>query len=365
MLPDFEGNRDNTQAYEVQDPVQVETRLNKVPAPAEAKPITSIAQLPSIWRLEANVEWLIDGIIPLGSVNLVTAESGTGKTWLAYAIAGAVARGEAFAGMPVKQRPVLYLDGENPLCVVKQRLWDLGILETPPLRIWGGWVDPPPPGPNNTLLREYAREHHPLLIWDPLVQFHDGEEQSATETRKFMDQFRRLAHAGATVIIVHHTGKTGTSKEYRGSSDIKAAVDMAYVLETTSTLKGRVHRLVLRNFKGRYAPGRNIGVEFVHRQGFVPSDVPAPIKPVDAMEIVFNIVGTNPHSNQSQIIAFAVNHGISKHQVEKCLKDDRFNRQRGNRKEWLYSLAEVQTPSLPAPSERDIGILPAPAEVVA
>lgn len=44
------------------------------------KPITSITQLPSIWHLEATVEWLIDGFIPLGSVNLITSESGTGKT---------------------------------------------------------------------------------------------------------------------------------------------------------------------------------------------------------------------------------------------------------------------------------------------
>jgi hypothetical protein len=101
--------------------------------------ITAIAQLPSIWTLEQPIEWLIDGIIPLGSVNLITSESGTGKTWVAYAIAGAVARGEGFAGHAVKQRPVLYLDGENPLCVAKQRLFDLGIPETNGLQVWGGW----------------------------------------------------------------------------------------------------------------------------------------------------------------------------------------------------------------------------------
>src|SRR6266851_2152720 len=95
-----------------------------------ADKITNIAQLPSIWTLEQPIEWLIDGIIPLGSVNLITSESGTGKTWVAYAIAGAVARGEGFAGHALKQRPVLYLDGENPLCVAKQRLFDLGIRET-------------------------------------------------------------------------------------------------------------------------------------------------------------------------------------------------------------------------------------------
>jgi hypothetical protein len=48
-----------------------------------ADKITNIAQLPSIWKLEQPIEWLIDGIIPLGSINLLSGESGGGKTWLA------------------------------------------------------------------------------------------------------------------------------------------------------------------------------------------------------------------------------------------------------------------------------------------
>jgi hypothetical protein len=285
---------------------------------------------------------------------------------VAYAIAGAVARGEPFAGLTVKQGPVLYLDGENPLCVAKQRLWDLGIPETPELRVWGGWVDPPAPGPNHALLRQYARDHRPLFIWDSLVQFHDGEEQSATETRAFMKHFRHLAHVGATILILHHTGKTATSQEYRGSSDIKAAVDMAYVLEAESTLMGSVHRLMLRNFKGRYAPGKNFGLEFVNRQGFVACEVPDRRENADAIPIIIDIVAANPGSNQSQIVALAQRRGISKHQVEECLKHGPFDRQRGNRNEWLYGLAVAQLPNLPAPIEEgNREIEPAPAEVVA
>ena len=106
------------------------------------------------------------------------------------------------------------------------------------------------------MIMEYSHQHHPLLIWDSLVQFHNGNEQSATQTRAFMTHFRALANLGATVLVLHHTGKTPASQDYRGLSDIKAAVDMAYCLESEMTLAGGIYRLTLRNFKARFALGR-------------------------------------------------------------------------------------------------------------
>jgi hypothetical protein len=61
-------------------------------------------------------------------------------------------------------------------------------------------------------------------------------------------------------------------------------------------------------------------------------------------------VKAHPGSNQSQIVALAQQAGTSKHQVEDCLKSGTFNRERGNRNEWLYTLA-AQTPKIPLPIE--------------
>jgi len=98
--------------------VAVEVETPKLAAP-ETKPTDKITEcpMPSIWSFEKNIEWIIDGIIPLGTITLLSGESGGGKTWLAYAIAGAAARGEPFADFKVQHRPALYLDGENPLCL--------------------------------------------------------------------------------------------------------------------------------------------------------------------------------------------------------------------------------------------------------
>ena len=67
-----------------------------------------------------------------------------------------------------------------------------------------------------------------------------------------MRQFRRLANLGATVIVLHHTGKAETSKQYRGSSDIKAAVDTAYLLEKVPGESESLGKLSLTCFKPKF-----------------------------------------------------------------------------------------------------------------
>ena len=98
--------------------------------------------------------------------------------------------------------------------MVKQRLFDLGIRETPDLIVWAGWNVSPPLGPGSLAVINFVRRHKPLLIYDSLIEFHPGSEQSSTETRAFMRQFRVLANMGATVVILQHTGKAATAKQY-------------------------------------------------------------------------------------------------------------------------------------------------------
>src|SRR5437868_5972548 len=85
---------------------------------------------PSVWDENANIEWLIADIIPLNGITLISGPSGTGKSWLSYAVGGAVAHGQPFLGQTVEQRLVLYLDRENPLAIVKRNLNDLAITRT-------------------------------------------------------------------------------------------------------------------------------------------------------------------------------------------------------------------------------------------
>ncbi len=271
---------------------------------------------------EGKVEWVVDGMIAEGSVNLISAESGTGKTFLAYALAGAVAQGVPLIGLPVKQMPVLYLDGENPFALVKERLGYLAIPKTAGLHLWGGWVKEPPPGPQERIVEEFAKTKHGLIIWDSLIEFHPGDEGNASETRKFMKGFRNLANLGATIVLLHHTGKSSTSKKYRGSSDIKAAVDTAYLLEKVATGLGsdKLRRLKMTNFKSRFAPGTNFTMEFVQGQGFLVVGEPTKVGVQDGGELLKNLLAEEP-INGTEFKRRAEAIGVSRDVAERFLKE--------------------------------------------
>jgi len=61
--------------------------------------ILNITDIPSIWRVSAEKGWLVEWH-PIGTVNMVSAESGTRKSWMAYGFSGCVARGEGSASPP-------------------------------------------------------------------------------------------------------------------------------------------------------------------------------------------------------------------------------------------------------------------------
>src|SRR5206468_696253 len=113
-------------------------------------------------------------------------------------------------------------------------------------------------------------EPKPLIVVDSLIAFHGGDENSSTETRAFMHQCRRLADQGATALVIHHNGKADTAKQYRGSSDFKAAIDAGFHV-TNDGPDGRLGTLRLLCFKSRFGFAGELIYEY--RDGlFVPDE---------------------------------------------------------------------------------------------
>jgi RecA-family ATPase len=226
-----------------------------------------VEELPSIFTPVPPINWLVDVLIAEASVNLLTAQSGHGKSWVAYALAGTISSGTPFLGLPVQQRKALYCDGENPQSMVQERLKHLGISENEHLRVWGLWCKENPPAPDDSRLYDFAKRHKPLMIWDSLIEFSNGvNEQSASEVRPMMRKYRTMATAGATVIVLHHSGKSDNSQEYRGSSDIKAAVDSAFLLVNNKPTE-KLSELILKPFTTRLCPLPTLNMQYQKGSG--------------------------------------------------------------------------------------------------
>src|ERR1039458_2794030 len=140
---------------------------------AGASRISSWAQIPTVERLPVeDVNWVVEGMVPAGSVVLWAGESGSYKTWLSLWLAKAVQEGRDFLGRKTVQRPILYLDRENPLPLIQERCSILGIHSSETFRIWGGWQPDPPPIIGDRRLLEIARTMKPLIVVDSFIRFH-------------------------------------------------------------------------------------------------------------------------------------------------------------------------------------------------
>jgi hypothetical protein len=287
---------------------------NSSASASKKKPFT-LAELPSVWQLDMKTSWVVEGLIPEGAVTLLSSESGVGKSTFALAIACAVAHGAPFLGMRTIQGPVVYVDGENPGAVVRERIERLGIAETDALKVWGGWNTVAPKGPLCEEVIQWAREYRGLIVYDSLIQFHTGSEQDSSETRRYMTQFRALANIGASPFILHHTGKGENAREYRESSDIKASVDQAFIMEELGESDGEAKALRLKPFKMRIAEAPTLRIDF-HGTGVFTIAASASRT---NKEILFEIIARNPKLSSSRITSLAGSARVSKHRTEELL----------------------------------------------
>src|SRR4051794_32460993 len=141
------------------------------------KPKFNLNEIPGLWRMEMSVQWVVQHLVVQGGINLVTGDSGVGKSIFALHLAGKVTEGKPFLGFVTAQKRVLYVDGENPAAIVKERLGLMGITERDNLLIWGGWHPAhAPQGPDCEAVLAWAQEQkeNGLIIYDSLIEFHSG-----------------------------------------------------------------------------------------------------------------------------------------------------------------------------------------------
>lgn len=181
--------------------------------------------------------WLLTDLFLVGGAGILGAAPKTGKSFLALELAVAVASGTAAAGrfaVPMPG-PVLLCAAEDPPPVVVRRLAALAAardraLASLPLEVIVEAGVQLPQGLDR-LAATIAACTPRLLLLDPLIRFHRGDENSSVEMAGILDGLRALARTtGCAILLVHHTRKApvggATGLGLRGSSDVHAFGDV-------------------------------------------------------------------------------------------------------------------------------------------
>ena len=182
--------------------------------------------------------WLVNGMFRAESQVFLYGPSGHFKSFVAIEMALCIATGRPFHGRKVEKGPVVYVVSEGGRGILKRVLaWverhgvtekELGeaffLLDAVQMR-----EKQDVEAFLQTL--EELKIKPLLIVLDTFARsFVGGEENSAKEVGEWIDASREVQlETGATVVAVHHTGKTGNSE--RGSSSSRGAAEALILVE--------------------------------------------------------------------------------------------------------------------------------------
>jgi hypothetical protein len=180
--------------------------------------------------------YLIPQLIQKDAINTIVADGGGGKSYLALAIATALATGSWMIPrlQPMEQGPVLYMDFEWDIREHARRLWQitrgLGLDERPkgihhlsfdkPLRKVHG-------------VHEVVAEIRPILIIVDSLGYALGGDITSQEP--VSEAFQVIRSWGVTTLVLHHMNR---EKAYFGTIYIKNSTRNLWLMDSTPTPDG-------------------------------------------------------------------------------------------------------------------------------
>jgi putative DNA primase/helicase len=194
-------------------------------------------------------EMLLEPILREKDLAMVHAWRGTGKTWFGLGLAVAVATGEKFLHRWEAPKPaaVLFVDGEMPQEAKQERLRSLlqaAGVEKPkaPLRIITPDIQehgiPSFATPEGQALLERHLDDVALVILDHHSALFRGVGENEPEAAEPAQEFMlRLRRRGISVVLMHHSGKTG---QQRGTSRREDVLDLVLNLGPCNTQCNKV-----------------------------------------------------------------------------------------------------------------------------
>lgn len=207
------------------------------PPPAPAPPRLVLHSADEAFDDEEDIDWVVRGVFSRGSVSLCFGKPGAKKTWLLLDAGVHVAAGLEWLGRVVQQGPVLLIDEESGPRRMRRRLrrlldaHQLGRGQPIHFSALAALNLASDPIDVVALDEQLGQLKPSLVVIDALIDVSGGaDENAAGDMQRLMQALRALAEKHqCAIVLIHHSGKAG---QYRGSSAILGAVDLA--LEITS-----------------------------------------------------------------------------------------------------------------------------------
>jgi hypothetical protein len=184
-------------------------------AHADRDPSISAADIP-----DDNNEpiMLVDPLLPMDSPTIFFGDGGSAKTYVLLRFACSFAWGVPFLGLPVPQRPVLFVDYEGNQRTFKRRLWriarGMGYDHVPANIYYWHAHGTPLSDMVIALRRKVERDGIGLLIVDSVAPACGGKPEDAEVALRY---FRALQRIGVTSANIAHVTKTADSDYPFGS----------------------------------------------------------------------------------------------------------------------------------------------------
>jgi len=183
------------------------------------------------------VDWIVDGLISAGSVNIFYGEGGSKKTYTLLDMMVCVSNGDDWIGFKTKKSNTLIVDEESGKHRILRRMGDTlrghnadGFTPIHAISLAGfdlgetSWI--------LELTNQINVTNSKLIIIDALADVMPGRDENLVkDVQPIFLALRKIAEdLQVAIIIIHHANKSNGA--YRGSTSIKGAIDLLIQVES-------------------------------------------------------------------------------------------------------------------------------------
>lgn len=198
-----------------------------------------------------NAQWLVKRTLPQTGLALIFGHPGCGKTFLALDMAGHIATGRDWHGLPVRKGTVVYVCAEgqngarNRIAAFRHHY---GINGSFPFAMIPCSIDLHDPKADRGRLADAVRraakhygEEPVLIIIDTISKTLGGGKENTDDLATYVSNCQWLSTTfGCCVMPVHHRPKDQQSTDPRGHSSLKGGLDTVILVEGGPIKRARI-----------------------------------------------------------------------------------------------------------------------------